>query len=47
MDIDPLGEPYDLWHDRAVFHFLTAAEDRQRYADILRDRPLNIFISGK
>jgi SAM-dependent methyltransferase len=22
---------YDLWHDRAVFHFLRAEEDRQRY----------------
>lgn len=22
---------YDLWHDRAVFHFLTAPEDRARY----------------
>jgi 2-polyprenyl-3-methyl-5-hydroxy-6-metoxy-1,4-benzoquinol methylase len=22
---------YDLWHDRAVFHFLTAAEDRRAY----------------
>ena len=22
---------YDLWHDRAVFHFLTAPEDRQAY----------------
>lgn len=22
---------YDLWHDRAVFHFLTAPEDRERY----------------
>lgn len=22
---------YDLWHDRAVFHFLTQTEDRQRY----------------
>ncbi len=22
---------YDLWHDRAVFHFLTNAEDRQKY----------------
>ena len=22
---------YDLWHDRAVFHFLTNAEDRQSY----------------
>ena len=22
---------YDVWHDRAVFHFLTAAEDRHAY----------------
>ncbi len=22
---------YDLWHDRAVFHFLTDANDRQKY----------------
>jgi SAM-dependent methyltransferase len=22
---------YDLWHDRAVFHFLVRAEDRRRY----------------
>jgi SAM-dependent methyltransferase len=22
---------YDVWHDRAVFHFLTSAEDRQAY----------------
>ncbi|PIQ86118.1 MAG: SAM-dependent methyltransferase [Candidatus Omnitrophica bacterium CG11_big_fil_rev_8_21_14_0_20_45_26] len=22
---------YDLWHDRAVFHFLTRAEDRKKY----------------
>lgn len=26
---------YDLWHDRAVFHFLTAAEDRVRYVSQL------------
>ncbi len=28
------GEPcaYDVWHDRAVFHFLTAAEERVAYA---------------
>ena len=23
---------YDLWHDRAMFHFLTSAEDRKSYA---------------
>ena len=27
---------YDLWHDRAVFHFLTQATDRQRYIDTVR-----------
>ena len=25
------GRGYDVWHDRAVFHFLTEAEDRRRY----------------
>lgn len=24
-------ESFDIWHDRAVFHFLTDANDRQRY----------------
>jgi SAM-dependent methyltransferase len=27
---------YALWHDRAVFHFLVHAEDRERYLDVLR-----------
>ena len=28
---------YDVWHDRAVFHFLTAAEQRQAYVrNVLR-----------
>jgi trans-aconitate methyltransferase len=28
---------FGVWHDRAVFHFLTAADDRQRYvATLLR-----------
>lgn len=27
---------YDLWHDRAVFHFLTEPEQRRRYVDQLR-----------
>jgi SAM-dependent methyltransferase len=26
---------YDLWHDRAVFHFLTDAQDRARYGAVL------------
>jgi len=28
---------YDLWHDRAVFHFLTKAEDRRRYLATMRE----------
>ena len=24
---------YDVWHDRAVFHFLTGAEDRRHYVE--------------
>ncbi len=28
--------PYRLWHDRAVFHFLTNPEDRQRYVEIMK-----------
>lgn len=26
---------FDLWHDRAAFHFLTSARDRQRYLEAL------------
>ncbi|MCW8888522.1 MAG: class I SAM-dependent methyltransferase [Gammaproteobacteria bacterium] len=29
--------PYCVWHDRAVFHFLTEAEDRARYVEILNN----------
>jgi len=28
--------PFDIWHDRAVFHFLTEAADRRRYVDTLK-----------
>ena len=31
-----LPVPVDLWHDRAVFHFLTEAEDRVRYLAVLQ-----------
>lgn len=27
---------YDVWHDRAVFHFLTQPEDRRRYVETMR-----------
>ncbi len=28
--------PYSLWHDRAVFHFLTEKSDRNRYVETLK-----------
>jgi 2-polyprenyl-3-methyl-5-hydroxy-6-metoxy-1,4-benzoquinol methylase len=28
---------YDVWHDRAVFHFLTDGHDRQRYVNAVRE----------
>lgn len=31
-----LAEPVDLWHDRAVFHFLTEAGDQDAYLESLR-----------
>jgi SAM-dependent methyltransferase len=36
----PLGE-FDIWHDRAVFHFLTDANDRERYV-ALAGRTLSV-----
>jgi 2-polyprenyl-3-methyl-5-hydroxy-6-metoxy-1,4-benzoquinol methylase len=30
------SSPYDVWHDRAVFHFLTDPRDRAAYVDSLR-----------
>jgi SAM-dependent methyltransferase len=38
QDITSLRDlpPFDLWHDRAVFHFLIHPRDRQRYVEALR-----------
>jgi SAM-dependent methyltransferase len=34
---DPLPSPaFDLWHDRAFFHFLVEPADRQRYVSQLK-----------
>jgi SAM-dependent methyltransferase len=30
------GHRFDVWHDRAVFHFLTLEEDRARYVQAVR-----------
>lgn len=31
------GRRYDLWHDRAVFHFLTSPADRMAYVDAMSE----------
>jgi hypothetical protein len=44
---DLLGE-FDIWHDRAVFHFVTDPEDRRHYVELLK-RSLNVgghFVVG-
>ena len=32
-----LDKQFDIWHDRAVFHFLTGESDRRGYLSTLRD----------
>ena len=34
-EFDP-PRPFSLWHDRAVFHFLTDQSDRQKYVKVLQ-----------
>lgn len=44
---ESLGE-FDIWHDRAVFHFISDPDDRRHYVELLR-RSLSIgghFIVG-
>jgi SAM-dependent methyltransferase len=36
LDVSLPSAGYTVWHDRAVFHFLTAAEDRARYVAQVR-----------
>lgn len=33
LDVELAPQAYEVWHDRAVFHFLTAKEDRQKYLE--------------
>ena len=35
MDFSP-PHSYSIWHDRAVFHFLTEASDREKYIAVLK-----------
>ena len=34
-NVEQVSGPYRLWHDRAVFHFLTDAQDRETYRNKL------------
>jgi SAM-dependent methyltransferase len=48
LDVDLGTSVYDVWHDRAVFHFLTTEEQRRRYVrQVLRAvRPGGFTIVG-
>lgn len=37
---------YDIWHDRAAFHFLTTEEEIKKYVEIVRDAVSNTLIIG-
>ncbi len=39
-------ETYDLWHDRAAFHFLTSKEDIQKYTAIVDEFVTGILVIG-
>lgn len=39
-------EIYDLWHDRATFHFLTKESDIVTYLDLLRNYTKNYLVIG-
>ncbi|KIC64258.1 class I SAM-dependent methyltransferase [Chryseobacterium taiwanense] len=37
---------YDIWHDRAAFHFLTTDEEVQKYVEIVRNTVSDTLIIG-
>lgn len=39
-------EKYDIWHDRAAFHFLTKPEQSSKYIDIAEKNVNNFMIIG-
>lgn len=42
-DFKPDGT-YDLWHDRAAFHFLTSPKEINRYVDLVENHAKNLVI---
>ncbi|WP_417687696.1 class I SAM-dependent methyltransferase [Roseibium sp.] len=47
LDWDP-SMTFDVWHDRAAFHFLTAPEDQARYAAVVHKalKPGGLLVIG-
>ncbi len=45
LEFAPSGK-YDLWHDRAVFHFLTDNEQIEKYIDIARKSVKGYLLMG-
>ncbi len=45
LDFEP-DENFDLWHDRAVFHFLTEKRDIQRYLKLVSNHVSGYLIVG-
>ena len=42
-DFEPL-QNYDLWHDRAAFHFLTSQKDIERYVELVSKHAKQLVI---
>jgi ubiquinone/menaquinone biosynthesis C-methylase UbiE len=45
LDFKPI-EKYDIWHDRAAFHFQTKPENIEKYLGILKDAAKDKIIIG-
>lgn len=45
LDFQPT-EKYDVWHDRAAFHFLTEPDNIEKYLQIVRNSVNNLVIIG-
>lgn len=38
------SQRYDLWHDRAAFHFLTSPQDIERYVELVSNKAKHLVI---
>ncbi len=46
MDVELAPQAYEVWHDRAVFHFFTAKEDRQNMFRLRLKRSSQVVTSS-